>query len=471
MRRNRRAKIVATVGPASGSPEMLEKLFLAGVDTFRLNFSHGTHEDHAKVHAAIRALETKVGRPIGILQDLQGPKIRVGTIKDGKIDVIPGEQLRFVLSGSDGDKMSIPLPHPEIFDAASPGDDLLIDDGRVRVRVTGLGTDFIDAKIIIGGTISNRKGVNVPSAVLNLSPLTAKDRADLAFGLELGVDWIALSFVQKPADIIEACALVGDRAGIMAKIEKPAALEHIDDIIRLSGAIMVARGDLGVEIPHEDVPGRQKELIKSCRLAGKPVIVATQMLDSMVAAPTPTRAEASDVATAIYDGADAVMLSAESATGRYPREAVEMMNRIIESTERHKMYRSILDASQPGEEETAPHAVAAAAADLAAAIHASAIVAFTSSGTTAARIARKRPKVAVLAITPDQRVARQLSLLWGAHSVLSEDINTYEEMVDRATEIALTEAFAKQAASIVVVAGIPFAEAGTTNNLRVVQIS
>jgi pyruvate kinase len=470
MRRNRRAKIVATVGPASGSPEMLEQLFLAGVDTFRLNFSHGTHEDHAKVHAAIRALETKVGRPIGILQDLQGPKIRVGTIKDGKISVVADEQVRFVLSGSDGDKKSMPLPHPEIFEAVSPGDDLLIDDGRVRVRVTGLGADFIDAKVIIGGTISNRKGVNVPGAVLNLSPLTAKDRADLAFGLELGVDWIALSFVQKPADIIEACALVGDRAGVMAKIEKPAALEHIDDIIRLSGAIMVARGDLGVEIPHEEVPGRQKELIKSCRLAGKPVIVATQMLDSMVVAPTPTRAEASDVATAIYDGADAVMLSAESATGRYPREAVEMMNRIIESTERHKMYRPILDASQPGEEETAPHAVAAAAADLAAAIHASAIVAFTSSGTTAARIARKRPKVAVLAITPDQRVARQLSLLWGAHSVLSEDINTYEEMVDRATEIALTEAFAKQAASIVVVAGIPFAEAGTTNNLRVVQI-
>jgi pyruvate kinase len=470
MRRNRRAKIVATVGPASGSPEMLEKLFLAGVDTFRLNFSHGTHADHAKVHAAIRALETKVGRPIGILQDLQGPKIRVGTIKDGKIVVAAGEQVRFVLSGADGDKMSIPLPHPEIFDAVTPGDDLLIDDGRVRVRVTAIGADFIDANIIIGGTISNRKGVNVPSAVLNLSPLTAKDRADLAFGLELGVDWIALSFVQKPGDVIEAHALIGDRAGIMAKIEKPAALEHIDDIIRLSGAIMVARGDLGVEIPHEDVPGRQKELIKSCRLAGKPVIVATQMLDSMISAPTPTRAEASDVATAIYDGADAVMLSAESATGSYPREAVEMMSRIIESTERHKMYRSILDASQPGEEETAPHAVAAAAADLAAALHASAIVAFTSSGTTAARIARKRPKVSLLAITPNQRVARQLCLLWGAHSVLSEDINTYEEMVERATQTALTEAFAKRAEAIVVVAGIPFREAGTTNNLRVVQI-
>ena len=471
MRRNRRAKIVATVGPASGSPEMLEALFLGGVDTFRLNFSHGTHEDHAKVHVAIRALEQKVERPIGILQDLQGPKIRVGTIKDGKIVVVAGEQVRFVLSGSDGDKMSIPLPHLEIFAAVTPGDDFLIDDGRVRVRVTGLGDDHIDAKVVIGGVISNRKGVNVPSAVLDLSPLTAKDRADLAFGLELGVDWVALSFVQKPGDVIEACGLVGDRAGIMAKIEKPAALEHIDDIIRLSDAIMVVRGDLGVEIPLEDVPGRQKELIKSCRLAGKPVIVATQMLDSMVAAPTPTRAEASDVATAIYDGADAVMLSAESATGLYPREAVAMMSRIIESTERHKMYRPILDASQPGEEETAPHAVAAAAAaDLAAALHASAIVAFTSSGTTAARIARKRPKVSILAITPDRRVSRQLCLLWGAHSVLSKDINNYEEMVDRATQTAITEGFAHRADSIVVVAGIPFGEAGTTNNLRVVQI-
>ncbi len=450
---------------------MLETLFLAGVDTFRLNFSHGTHDDHAKVHAAIRALEQKVKRPIGILQDLQGPKIRVGTIRDGKISVVAGEPLRFVLSGTDGDKTSIPLPHPEIFNAVSPGDDLLIDDGRVRVRVTGVGSDFIDAKAIIGGVISNRKGVNVPSAVLNLSPLTAKDRADLAFGLELGVDWVALSFVQKAGDVIEARGLIGDRAGIMAKIEKPAALEQIDDIVRLSDAIMVARGDLGVEIPHEDVPGRQKELIKSCRLVGKPVIVATQMLDSMVIAPTPTRAEASDVATAIYDGADAVMLSAKSATGQYPSEAVAMMSRIIESTERHKMYRSIINASEPGEEETAPHAVAAAAADLAAAIHASAIVAFTSSGTTAARIARKRPKVSILAVTPDERVSRRLCLLWGAHSVLSKDVNTYEEMVDRATRTAVTEEFAQSTQSIVVVAGIPFGEAGTTNNLRVVQIA
>ncbi|MBP2315909.1 pyruvate kinase [Azospirillum soli] len=470
MRRHRRAKIVATVGPASNTPEMLKKLFHAGVDTFRLNFSHGTHDDHAKVHAAIRALEAEVGRPIGILQDLQGPKIRVGTIRDGKITVTAGDTIRFVLSGSDGDQNSIPLPHPEIFAAIVPGHHLLIDDGRVRVSVTGLGDDWIEAKVIFGGTISNRKGVNLPGTVLDLSPLTTKDRADLAFGLELGVDWVALSFVQKPSDLLEARGLIGERAGLMAKIEKPSALDRIEDIIGLSDAVMVARGDLGVEIPHEEVPGRQKELVRACRLAVKPVIVATQMLDSMVAAPTPTRAEASDVATAIYDGADAVMLSAESASGAYPVEAVAMMDRIIRSTEQHKLYRSIIDASDPGEEQTAPHAVAAAAADLAEVIHSAAIVAFTSSGTTAARIARKRPAVPVLAITPDEKLSRRLCLLWGAHSVLSEDIHTYEEMVERATRIAQAEEFARPNDSMVVVAGIPFAQAGTTNNLRVVQV-
>ncbi|NUB17130.1 pyruvate kinase, partial [Azospirillum brasilense] len=417
MRRHRRAKIVATVGPASNTPEMLKRLFLAGVDTFRLNFSHGTHEDHAKVHAAIRALEAEMGRPIGILQDLQGPKIRVGTIRDGKITVAAGESIRFVLSGADGDKTAIPLPHPEIFAAVMPGHNLLIDDGRVRVAVTGLGDDYIDAKVVIGGTISNRKGVNLPDTVLELSPLTAKDRVDLAFGLELGVDWVAMSFVQKPADLLEARGLIGDRAGLMSKIEKPAALDRIDDIIRLSDSVMVARGDLGVEIPHEEGPGRQKELVRACRLAVKPVIVATQMLDSMVNAPTPTRAEASDVATAIYDGADAVMLSAESASGAFPVEAVEMMDRIIRSTEQHKLYRSIIDASDPGEEQTAPHAVAAAAADLAEVIHASTIVAYTSSGTTAARIARPRPSVPALAIPPHPPGALPLSRLRGVHSL------------------------------------------------------
>ena len=470
MRRQRRAKIVATVGPASSSPEMLKALFLAGVDTFRLNFSHGTHEDHAKVHASIRALEKELDRPIGILQDLQGPKIRVGTIKDGKIEVEAGEKIRFVLEGKDGDKMSIPLPHPEIFAAVDPGHDLLIDDGRVRVRVTSPGDTEIDAVVIVGGVISNRKGVNLPGTVLSMSPLTKKDRADLAFGLELGVDWVALSFVQKASDIMEARALVGERAGLMAKIEKPSALEEIDNIIRLSDAIMVARGDLGVEIPHEDVPGRQKELVRACRRAAKPVVVATQMLDSMVAAPTPTRAEASDVATAIYDGADAVMLSAESASGKYPLETVQMMDRIIRSTEHHKLYRSIIEASPLEEDQTAPHAVAAAAADLALAIHASAIVGFTSSGTTPARIARKRPVVPILAVTPSEAVARRMSLYWGAHSVLSEDIHSYEEMVTSASRIAREQEFAAPGDSIVIVAGIPFVQAGTTNNLRVARV-
>jgi pyruvate kinase len=470
MRRHRRAKIVATVGPASASPQMLKALFLAGVDTFRLNFSHGAHEDHGRIHGAIRALEKDVGRPIGILLDLQGPKIRVGTIKGGEIAVETDEIIRFTRSGTDGDKTCIPLPHPEIFAAIAPGQDLLIDDGRVRVRVIRIRDDYIEVKVVVPGVIKNRKGINLPGTVLDLSPLTAKDRADLAFGLTLGVDWVALSFVQRPGDMIEARGLIGKRAGLMAKIEKPSALDHIEDIIRLSDAVMVARGDLGVEIPPEDVPGRQKEIVRACRLAVKPVIVATQMLDSMVTAPTPTRAEASDVATAIYDGADAVMLSAESATGSYPREAVEMMDRIIHSTEQHKLYRSIIEASQPGEEHTAPHAIAATAADLAAAIHAPAIVAFTSSGTTAARIARKRSAVPILAITPDEKVSRQLCLLWGAHSVLSQDIQTYEEMVDRAVAQALAEGFAHPADLIVVVAGIPFGQAGTTNNLRIVQV-
>ncbi|MCJ2129778.1 pyruvate kinase [Methylobacterium sp. E-045] len=470
MRRHRHAKIVATVGPASSAPDRLKALFLAGVDTFRLNFSHGTHDDHAKVHASIRALEKEVGRPIGILLDLQGPKIRVGTVKDGRLDVVAGESIRFVLDGADGDTQAIPLRHPEIFAAVVPGQDLLIDDGRVRVRVTGLEADSITAEVITGGVISNRKGVNLPGTLLDLSPLTQKDRADLAFGLDLGVDWVALSFVQKPSDMIEGRSLIGDRAGVMAKIEKPQALDRIEDIIRLSDAVMVARGDLGVEIPHEDVPGRQKELIRACRLAVKPVIVATQMLDSMVSAPAPTRAEASDVATAIYDGADAVMLSAESATGQYPVEAVSMMDRIIRSVEGHKLYHSIVAASDPGEEETPPHAVATATAVLAEALHAKAIVTYTSSGTTAARVARKRPEPPILALTPNLATARRLCLLWGAHPVQTEDVNSYEEMTAKAGHYAQAEEFGRPNDYIVVAAGIPFHTTGNTNNIRVIQI-
>ncbi|HRE21675.1 MAG TPA: pyruvate kinase, partial [Rhabdaerophilum sp.] len=441
MHRQRRAKIVATVGPASAAPDQLRALFLAGADTFRLNFSHGTHEDHARVHAAIRNLEREIGRPIGILQDLQGPKIRIGTLREGKIEVKTGERLRFVLTKDEGGREGIPLPHPEIFAAVDPGHDLLIDDGRVRVRVVSPGDDEMTVEVINGGVLSNRKGVNLPGTVLALSPLTEKDRRDLAFGLELGVDWVALSFVQKASDMIEARGLIQNRAGLVAKIEKPSALVEIDQIIALADAVMVARGDLGVEIPHEDVPGRQKELVRACRLAAKPVIVATQMLDSMVSSPAPTRAEASDVATAVYDGADAVMLSAESASGQYPREAVEMMDKIIRATEGHKLYRSLIDATHPDVEHSPPHAVAAAAADLATAIGASVIVGFTSSGTTAARIARKRPGVPILALTPDVAIARRMSLFWGAHSVLTRNASGYEDMVEIAEESARREGF------------------------------
>ncbi|MER2267343.1 pyruvate kinase [Methylobacterium oxalidis] len=470
MRRHRHAKIVATVGPASSSPEMLKALFEAGVDTFRLNFSHGGRDDHARVHAAIRALEREAGCPIGILQDLQGPKIRLGTLRDGGFRLEPGESVRFVLDGQEGDRTAIPLPHPEIFRAVTPGQELLIDDGRVRVRVTGLSSDAIDAEVAIGGAVSNRKGVNLPGTLLEISPLTRKDRDDLAFGLELGVDWVALSFVQTPGDVLEGRGLIGDRAGLMVKIEKPQALDRIGDIIRLSDSVMVARGDLGVEIPPEDVPGRQKELIRACRVAAKPVIVATQMLDSMVAAPTPTRAEASDVATAIFDGADAVMLSAESATGRFPVETVGMMDRIIRRTEAHRLYPSLVAASEPGDEESPPHAVATTASGLAESIRASAIVAFTLSGTTAARSARRRSCVPILAMTPSQTVSRQLCLLWGTQSVRSDDIVSYEEMVDHAAEQAVRHGYATSHQHIVVVAGIPFGRAGSTNNLRVLEI-
>ncbi|MGY3622137.1 pyruvate kinase [Bradyrhizobium sp. USDA 10063] len=467
MRRSRHAKIVATVGPATAEPEKIHALYLSGADTFRLNFSHGTHDDHARVYASIRAIEQEFGRPIGVLQDLQGPKIRIGSLEEGKLALTAGETIRFVLDRAKGGKQSIPLPHPEIFAVAHPGQNLLIDDGRVRLSIVSPGDGELVARVVVGGVIRDHKGVNLPGAVLDISALTKKDRADLAFGLALGVDWVALSFVQRPSDLLEARALIGDAAGLIAKIETPLALDRIDDIIQLSDGIMVARGDLGVEIPPEEVPGRQKELVRACRLAAKPVIVATQMLDSMVIAPTPTRAEASDVATAIYDGADAVMLSAESASGAYPIQAVAMMDRIIKSTEQHRLYRSLVEASQADEDVTAPHAVAAAGADLAAIIDAKAIIGFTASGTTAARIARKRPPVPILALTPDERLARRICLFWGVHSLVSSDPSSYEEMTQIATVAAHQEGYVRSGDLAVVVSGVPFGHRGATNNLRV----
>jgi pyruvate kinase len=466
----RKAKIVATLGPASSDPAVLRRLFEAGADVFRLNFSHGTHEDHRKRYDAIRALEKETGRPIAILQDLQGPKIRVGTLKAGPVKLERGAKVRFRLGTEPGDASTVPLPHPEVIRNMLPGHILMIDDGKLQLRATACGDEHVDAEVVVGGMLSDRKGINLPNTDLPISPLTEKDRKDLAFGLELGVDWVALSFVQRPADVIEAQGLINGRAGIMAKIEKPAALERIEDIVALVDSVMVARGDLGVEIPPEDVPGRQKELIRLCRQAGKPVIVATQMLESMIKTPTPTRAEASDVATAIYDSADAVMLSAESASGDWPVEAVAMMDRIISHTEGHKLYRSIIEALQPTPENTTAHAVAAAAADVADAIGAAAIVAFTASGTTAQRAARKRPKVPILSLSPSAHIARRMALLWGTHTLETAEIATYDEMVATARKHALEEGFAKIGERIVVICGIPFGRAGSTNNLRVVRV-
>jgi pyruvate kinase len=470
MRRHRKAKIVATLGPASSTPELIRALFVAGVDVFRLNFSHGTHADHQRRFDTIRAIEQEVGRPIGILQDLQGPKIRIGALTSPPIRLETGSTVAFRLSPEPGDAHEIPLPHAEVFRKILPGHILMIDDGKLRLEVSRCETDRFEARVVVGGSLTDRKGVNLPDTELPISPLTDKDRTDLAFGLGLGVDWVALSFVQRPADILEAQSLIKGRAGIMAKIEKPAAFERIEDIVALADAVMVARGDLGVEIPPEEVPGKQKELVRLCRTAGKPVIVATQMLESMIKSPSPTRAEASDVATAIYDSADAVMLSAESASGDFPMEAVAMMDRIISRTESHKLYRSIIDALQPVPEHTIPHAVAAAAADVASQIDATAIVAFTASGTTALRVARKRPKVPIVSVSPDPGTARRLALLWGTHSVIAEDVASYDEMVESARARAHQEGFADTGDRIVVVAGVPFGRAGSTNNLRVVTV-
>ena len=470
MKRDRRAKIVATLGPSSSAPERMRALVDAGVDVFRLNFSHGTHDDHALRHRTIRALEEEAQRPICILQDLQGPKIRVGDLAGGSIQLTPGETVRFVLDKASSDPKAIPLPHEPVFEAVAPGHHILLDDGRRRLEVTGVGKGTITARVIYGGLLTNHKGVNLPHSSLPLSPLTEKDRKDLAFGLELGMDWIALSFVQRPGDILEARNIIGERAGIMAKIEKPLAIEQIDAIVNLADAIMVARGDLGVEIPPEDVPGRQKELVRTCRLAGKPVIIATQMLDSMVHAPAPTRAEASDIATAIYDGADAVMLSNETAAGDYPVEAVQFMDRIILRTEQHKDYRSIITALAPIVEPTVQHAVSAAAADVAGLIGAKVIVAFTSSGATASRIARKRPSVPILAATPDERVVRRLVLTWGTHPIRSPNIDSFREMVSQAERLIEREGYAGKGDRAVLVAGVPFGKAGTTNNLRVIEV-
>jgi pyruvate kinase len=470
MRRHRKAKIIATLGPASSDPEIIEELYQAGADIFRLNLSHGKHEDHQARLFHIRQLQRKVGRPIGILLDLQGPKLRVGRLHGGEVHLGDGAELRLELSEGIGTAEKISLPHPEVFEALKPGMTLLLDDGKLRLEVIARGADHADARVLVGGPLRDRKGVNVPGAVLPISPITDKDREDLMFGLDLGVDWVALSFVQRPEDVMQARELIDDRAAVMAKIEKPAALDCLDELIALCDGVMVARGDLGVEMPPEAVPGRQKQIIHACRKAGTPVVVATQMLESMIDTPAPTRAEASDVATAVYDGADAVMLSAETAAGNFPTESVEMMDRIISSTEQDPYYRIIIHAAESAPRPTTSDAISVAAAQVAHTLSAAAITCYTMSGSTALRAARERPDAPILVLTNTSQTAQRLSLAWGVHCVQTADVSNTREMVAKACRIAVDEGFAGAGDTVIVTAGVPFGTPGTTNLLRIATL-
>jgi pyruvate kinase len=467
MRRRRKTKILATLGPASSSPEKIRALFEAGVDVFRINMSHTSHTMLAQLRADVRKLEEELGRPIGVLVDLQGPKIRLGTIPGGSRMLKEGDRVRLVRRVESDNDIDIPIPHAEVFAAMKQRHSLLIDDGRVRLRLFGVKDDTAEAFVEVGGEIKDRKGVNLPDTLLPVPAMTQKDRSDLDAALNLGVDWIALSFVQRPEDVAELKKIVAGRAGVLAKVEKPKALASLPEILELADALMVARGDLGVELPLEAVPGQQKYITRLARKAGKPVVVATQMLESMIAAQVPTRAEVSDVATAVFDGADAVMLSAETASGAYPVEAVSMMDRIAFAVESDPSYQAIIESQRTPPEATTPDAMMAAVHEVTQTIHARAIICWTGSGSTALRAARERSAAPIVVLTPNITTARRMSLVWGLHSVHTEDAHDMDDVVDRASRIAFQEGFAKPGDRVVITAGVPLGTPGATNMLRV----
>jgi len=464
---DKKVKILATLGPAIKGIDDIRQLVEAGVNLFRLNFSHGEHADHAQRFNWVREVERQLSYPIGILMDLQGPKLRVGRFAEGKVQLERGQAFRLDLNSTPGTAQRANLPHPEIIAALQPGMNLLLDDGKLRLQVVAKHNDAIDTLVIAGGELSDRKGVNVPEAVLELSPLTEKDRRDLAFGLELGVDWVALSFVQRPEDIIEARELIGDRAFLMAKIEKPSAVEKLEEIAALCDAIMVARGDLGVEVPAENVPRIQKDIIRSCRKLGKPVVVATQMLESMRFSPAPTRAEVTDVANAVAEGADAVMLSAETASGDYPLEAVSMMSKIIRQVENGPDYQAQLDVSRPQPEATASDAISCAIRRISGILPVAVLVNYTESGSSSLRASRERPKAPILSLTPNLNTARRLTVAWGVYSVVNARLHQVDEVCLNALEIALSQNMAKKGDTVVITAGVPFGQPGSTNTLRI----
>lgn len=470
MHRQRCTRIIATLGPSSSDVDTIRKLSDAGADVFRLNMSHGNHLDIGQIHGAIREVEKTTGRAIGILADLQGPKLRVGVFAGDKAELVKGQT--FVLDREDklGSQDRVCLPHPEIFQAVEPGTDLLLDDGKIRLNVKKVESDRITTEVTVGGMISNRKGVNVPSAILPVDALTEKDKKDLAFVLDLGVDWVALSFVQRPEDVQQARDIIGDQAAVLAKLEKPAALYALDEIIALSDAVMVARGDMGVELPMEEVPAKQKKIIRHARRAGKPVVVATQMLESMISSPVPTRAEVSDVANAVFDGTDAIMLSGESAVGDFPVEAVSYMDRIAKKVEQEPSYRKALNKTETHLEPTSADALSAAAKQVAATLQAEAIVTYTTSGSTALRASRERPKTSLLVLTPNLNTARRLSLVWGLNCVHTSDATNFQDMIDKACQICVKYNFADLKDHIVITAGMPFGSPGKTNVLRIARI-
>jgi pyruvate kinase len=470
MRRLRRCKIIATLGPASADQAIVAELFRSGVDVFRINMSHASHDDMRARVRMIRALESEYGRPIGILLDLQGPKLRVGTFAEGAVQVTRGAHFILDSDPAPGDAGRVYLPHPEILRALHPGHSVLIDDGKVRLHVVEVHPQKAVAVVDVAGTISNRKGVSLPDTEISVSSMTEKDRVDVDAGLNEGVDWVAVSFVQRADDVAEVKKLVRGRAFVMAKIEKPQAISRLEEIMEMSDGLMVARGDLGVEMPLEKVPGLQKRMTRMSRRLGKPVVVATQMLESMITLPVPTRAEVSDVATAVFEGADAIMLSAESASGRYPVEAVTMMNKIAEEVERDPYFRPIVNSQHAMPEATGADAIATAARDIAETLDLKAIVAWTASGATALRIARERPESPILALTPNLETARRLALVWGVHAVVTEDAHDIDDMANRACANARTEGFAASGERVIIVAGVPFGAPGATNMVRIAYL-
>lgn len=471
IKRKRKVKVLATLGPASADRETIARLLRAGADAFRVNMSHGEHETHRQTIANIRAVEKEVGRPVAILCDLQGPKLRVGVFKDDKAFIRHGAHFTLDRDPTPGDENRVCLPHPELFGILQKGQRLLIDDGKLRLVVIRAEEDAILCSAEVGGTISNRKGVNVPDAIVPVPALTEKDRRDLAFAVKEGADWIGLSFVQRPEDVAEARRLMGGYGALMAKIEKPAAIQSLDEIIELSDGIMVARGDLGVELNPEEVPPLQKIIIEKTRDSGKPVVVATQMLESMITSPTPTRAEVSDVANAVYDGADAIMLSAETAAGQWPVEAVTMMDRIATQVEADPTYVKRIHLAQTPPDATTADALSQACASIADTLPIEGIIIFTGSGITARRVARERPKAPMLILTPSPRTARRLALLWGAHAVSTKDIGSFEEMIAKGKRMALRHGFGTAGSRLIALAGVPFGVPGSTNLLHVVTLT